>query len=1078
MPAPTPCTRHIRRIVLALSLCATIPPGAQAAPAITSQPSSQETEYGGYAHLTVAATGDLPSYQWFRGASGDTAHPVENATSAHLLTPPLVEATEFWVRVSDTSGSTDSVAALITPGAPLAAALSVAGAQRLNEFGGGSEAYALTRPIPLPPDIAAVASVGPLTSGHTLALRSDGTLLGAGLNDSGQLGLGDTAQRGALVTITNGVSAIAAGGAHSLFIRTDGTLWAMGLNSSRQLGDGTTTDRLSPVQVADNVTDIAAGHTLSLYRKTDGSLWAMGNPGYPTPTQIADSVTTMAVGSQHFVFLKDDGSLWGAGANGNGQLGTGDTTTRATPVQIATSVVAVAAHARGSHTLFLRADGTLFGMGFNAFGQLGTGDQDNRHSPAVIATGVLSVSTGARHSAYITADHVLWTVGANNVGQLGLGLGSDLHQPAEIATDVASVACSAFGTIFTDHTGTKFGMGLNNEGQLGFINNAHLPSLALLATDVRSAQAAPYRSTRLSTEGDLWVSSGEVTTGLPYASIVADGVVCVLPNTVAKPTNGGAETTSISLETFFIHSDGSLWGMGRNTFGQLGTGDTLPRSSPVKIADGVVSAAAGSNHVAFLKNDLSLWLTGRLMSGAGGVDAPLQHLTPTLLDDNVVSLTTSAYHVLYLKTDDTLWGVGDNFYRQLSASGDSVIASPTQLAASVRSYAAGQRHSFFIKNDGTLWGRGSSAWGQLGAGVAFASFSPVQVGTGVAEVFTTAETSFALKTDGTLWATGTNSFGQFGALSTSAVHSSFVQVATGIAAVFPAATGENTFFLKTDGSLWASGRNDLGQLGLGHTRVTARAAKVRDQAYSVSSSGLHTLVLHAPPDAAPASPAILTEPASVGANFGERVALTVTATGDGVLTYQWYAGAASDTSHPIHGADTATLRLPAFAGSASYWVRVSNAAGSADSASATVTVSGAGSPAFRAWAEAAGLSGSRLSISADADGDGLPNLLEYAFRSAPQGADAGAARATPEPEFVRTAEGDFLVLSHRRRKDAPPSFTYESSTDLTTWDTQPLTPLVIDPDADGDGLAEEVSVALPLPPEDPTRFLRVRVSEP
>src|SRR5258708_36410745 len=64
--------------------------------------------------------------------------------------------------------------------------------------------------------------------------------------------------------------------------------------------------------------------------------------------------------------------------------------------------------------------------------------------------------------------------------------------------------------------------------------------------------------------------------------------------------------------------------------------------------------------------------------------------------------------------------------------------------------------------------------------------------------------------------------------------------------------------------------------------------------------------------------------------------LTVGATGSS-LTYQWYRGAAGNTSNPISGA-TATSTIVNPSATTSYWVRVSNGCGTADSRTVTVTV--------------------------------------------------------------------------------------------------------------------------------------------
>ncbi len=68
------------------------------------------------------------------------------------------------------------------------------------------------------------------------------------------------------------------------------------------------------------------------------------------------------------------------------------------------------------------------------------------------------------------------------------------------------------------------------------------------------------------------------------------------------------------------------------------------------------------------------------------------------------------------------------------------------------------------------------------------------------------------------------------------------------------------------------------------------------------------------------------------------------ATGTGPLTYQWFNGSSGSTASPIAGATAATFTTPALAATSSDWVRVSNAMGEADSATAVVTVTSPPSP--------------------------------------------------------------------------------------------------------------------------------------
>ncbi len=87
--------------------------------------------------------------------------------------------------------------------------------------------------------------------GHTVAIRTDGTLWAWGLNDDGELGDGTNTTRTAPVQIGSATTwrKVAVSDEHTLATRTNGTLWAWGANGGGQLGDGTTTGRTAPAQV-------------------------------------------------------------------------------------------------------------------------------------------------------------------------------------------------------------------------------------------------------------------------------------------------------------------------------------------------------------------------------------------------------------------------------------------------------------------------------------------------------------------------------------------------------------------------------------------------------------------------------------------------------------------------------------------------------------------------------------------------------------------------------------------------------------------------------------------------------------
>lgn len=124
------------------------------------------------------------------------------------------------------------------------------------------------------------------------------------------------------------------------------------------------------------------------------------------------------------------------------------------------------------------------------------------------------------------------------------------------------------------------------------------------------------------------------------------------------------------------------------------------------------------------------------------------------------------------------------------------------------------------------------------------------------------------------------------------------------------------------------------------TRTTSFWVRLTDARGSADST---TATITVEGSAAPApvgtAPAITTEPESRTVAPGQAATLVVGAGGSAPLAYQWFVGSTGPTSTPVAGATAASFTTPALTATTSYWVRVSNAVGDADSVTATVTVS-------------------------------------------------------------------------------------------------------------------------------------------
>lgn len=89
------------------------PGGALGPPDISEQPQSQAVPAGTSVILSVTASGGALTYQWYTGASGDTTNAIAGETNSTLNISPSVD-TNFWVRVTNAAGDTDSDTATIS----------------------------------------------------------------------------------------------------------------------------------------------------------------------------------------------------------------------------------------------------------------------------------------------------------------------------------------------------------------------------------------------------------------------------------------------------------------------------------------------------------------------------------------------------------------------------------------------------------------------------------------------------------------------------------------------------------------------------------------------------------------------------------------------------------------------------------------------------------------------------------------------------------------------------------------------------------------------------------------------------
>ena len=580
--------------------------------------------------------------------------------------------------------------------------------------------------------------------------------------------------------------------------------------------------------------------------------WGLGTSGQlgmaeivsrSVPAQVGTLTTwsTIATGSNISAVLKSDNTLWGWGENTTlaGILGLGDTVKRSSPVQVGGMITWSTAVRGYYHSLSTKSDGALWAWGKNNFGQAGFGDVISRSSPVQVGTLTTwaNIAEGGLTSVAIKTDGTMWSWGRGSDGELGLSDAVHRSSPVQIGTLATWSSLVGGGyehSAAIKNDGTLWSWGKSQYGQLGMgdvVKRSSPVQIGTLATWSAVAKGNVH-TVALKTDGTLWgwgrSQYGELgmSDAVSRSSPVQIGTLATWSAITARRFHSAA-----------LKSDNTVWIWGRNNNGQLGLGDATNRSSPVQVGGGAAwqSISAGYYHTLALQDpsllaNSQLFSWGKNDSGQLGQADIINRSSPVQIGTLTTwaNLSAGYTHSSALKTDGTLWVWGGNSLGQLGQKDTIRRSSPVQVGALATwmQVAVGGKHTLTLKTDGTLWVWGYDNNGELGLGSQNGHrSSPVQVGTLTTWVQITGGTghSLAIKNNGTLWAWGRNQFGELG-LGDSYVsegvfanRSSPVQVGT--LATWAQILGKQlaTAALKTDGTLWAWGYNYKGKLGLGNT---------------------------------------------------------------------------------------------------------------------------------------------------------------------------------------------------------------------------------------------------------------------
>lgn len=268
-----------------------------------------------------------------------------------------------------------------------------------------------------------------------------------------------------------------------------------------------------------------------------------------------------------------------------------------------------------------------------------------------------------------------------------------------------------------------------------------------------------------------------------------------------------------------LRDDGTVWAWGANTFGQLGDGTGTDRLDPVQVVGltNIVAIAAGDYHSLALRSDGTVWAWGDNFYGQLGDGTPTGRIAPVQVVGltGITAISAGVTHSLAVRSDGSVWAWG---WYSTANDAPPYPDGPTRPTAvkvtgitNAVKVAAGYQHSQVLRSDGTVWAWGANDSGQLGDGTTSAGrWAPAAVSglTGVTSISTFESHIVATRNDGSVWAWGRNDHGQLGDGTTTDQHLPvhvFYAAGQAVAAV---AGYDSNVYLRADGTVWAWGSGD------------------------------------------------------------------------------------------------------------------------------------------------------------------------------------------------------------------------------------------------------------------------------